>query len=48
MAIAAYRLKHCGWSLEHALDEMARYGFDRERDAVQARHLQGYFEHLHR
>lgn len=46
MSIAAYRLKHCGWRLDQALDEMARYGFDRKRDAVQAEHLQGYVEQV--
>ena len=46
MAIAAYRLQHCRWNLEQTLEEMARYGFDRERDSGQVEHLLGYVQHL--
>ena len=46
MAIAAYRLRHCGWTLEQSLREMARYGFDPKRDSLQVEHLQGYLTHL--
>lgn len=46
MALAAYRLKHCGWSLADVLVEMERFGFDRGEDHEQAEHLQRYEEHL--
>ncbi len=46
MAIAAYRLKHCGWPLDETLGEMARFGFDRSRDWEQEVHLRSYVAHL--
>jgi protein tyrosine phosphatase (PTP) superfamily phosphohydrolase (DUF442 family) len=46
MAVAAYRLRHCGWTLEQALEEMTRFGFDRQRDAPQVEHLEQYCVHL--
>lgn len=42
MAIAAYRLKYCNWSLDEALREMKLFGFDPIDDWEQAEHLQAY------
>ena len=45
MAIAAYRLKHCGWSLDAALDEMAHYGYDRANDLDKANLLREFMQY---
>lgn len=46
--LAAYRLKHCGWSLERALSELVeRYDLDREgKEGVLVRHLSAYAKRL--
>ena len=46
MAIAAYRLKHCGWTPDDAIDEMAKYGYDSANDKDKAILLNEYVEHL--
>lgn len=45
-AIAAFRIKHCGWSVEQAFAEMGRYGFDPKRDGVQMQHLRRFVSEL--
>ncbi len=42
MALAAFRLKHCGWELEQALGEIGRYGFERHQNWRQLEYLEGY------
>jgi protein tyrosine/serine phosphatase len=47
-ALAAYRMKHCRWSLGRALDEARRFGLDDAltKDRELAEHLAGYERHL--
>ena len=44
-AIVAYRLKHCGWTIEQALAEAMRHGL-RERHTELIEHLTAYAESL--
>jgi protein-tyrosine phosphatase len=44
-AIVAYRLKHCGWTIEQALAEAMRYGLS-ERHTELIAHLTAYGESL--
>ena len=46
MALAAYRLKHCGWPIKRALGEITEYGFDRRKNSRQLEYLRAYVEHL--
>ena len=46
MALAAYRLKHCGWTLDQVVAELKRYRFTPSRRKQQFEHLKGYIEHL--
>lgn len=47
-ALAAYRARHCGWSLEQILKELDRHGLDREEERDLCDHLANYFEYVHR
>jgi len=45
--LAAYRLKHGGWTIERTLGELeALYGLDPEKEAVLADHLREYAKHV--
>jgi protein-tyrosine phosphatase len=46
-AIVAYRLKHCGWTIEQALAEAMRYGLS-VRHAELIEHLTAYAKALHK
>jgi protein-S-isoprenylcysteine O-methyltransferase Ste14 len=46
MSLAAYRLKHCGWSLHETIDEMVLNGYDRQNDLEKVVLLRNYIEHL--
>ena len=43
-AYAAWRMKHCGWSLDQALAEAAKYGVTVGGEPELCEHLGGYFE----
>lgn len=47
-ALAAYRMRHCGWSLEDALRELdEHYDLDRHgKESVLVEHLTAYKKHL--
>jgi len=45
-AIAAYRIKHLGWSLEQAVAEAEKYGFDRTDNRLLYEHLRQYVEYV--
>jgi len=46
-ALAAYRMRDCGWTLDQALKEVEdHYGLNREKEAVLVRHLTDYARHL--
>ncbi|MFO0972807.1 MAG: hypothetical protein U1A27_05110 [Phycisphaerae bacterium] len=43
-ATAVYRMRHCGWTAEQAIDELARrYGLDRAAEAALCDHLRRYY-----
>lgn len=43
-ATAAWRMKHCGWSADQAIDELTRrYGFEPGDEARLAAHLRAYY-----
>ena len=46
MALAAYRMKYCGWTLEQVLVELRQFKFGRRRRKNQFEHLKGYIEHI--
>ncbi|MCK6484294.1 MAG: hypothetical protein L6R00_09190 [Phycisphaerae bacterium] len=46
-ALAAYRMRHCGWTFEAALAELDRFGLDREKEAPLCDHLRRYAEERH-
>jgi len=41
-ALAAYRLKHLGWSLEQVLEELEQYDLDRDAERELVDHLAGF------
>ena len=41
--LAAYRMKHCGWTVEQALAELDEFGLDRVKEAKLCEHLVGYY-----
>ena len=43
-AYAAWRMKHCGWNLDQALAEAAKYGVTVGGEPELCEHLGGYFE----
>jgi protein tyrosine/serine phosphatase len=43
-AYVAWRVKHCGWSLDEALDEVADYGITPDRRPGLVDHLRRYYE----
>jgi len=45
-AIAAYRMKHCGWTSDRAIAEAERYGLSRHDNAELYEHLRRYYESL--
>ena len=46
-ALAAYRMRDCGWTLQQALKELEdHYGLDRQKEAILVRHLTDYARHL--
>ncbi|MGB9625171.1 MAG: protein-tyrosine phosphatase family protein, partial [Phycisphaerae bacterium] len=45
-AIAAYRMKHCGWTYDRAIAEAEHYGLSRHDNAELYEHLRGYSESL--
>lgn len=47
-ALAAYRMRHCGWSLDQALEELEdRHGLDPDgKESVLVDHLTAYEKHL--
>ena len=47
-ALAAYRARHCGWSLEQILKELDHHGLDRDEERILCDHLAAYMEHVHR
>ncbi len=42
--LAAYRMKHCGWSFDEAAQELAQYGISLRRDADLLDHLRAFYE----
>lgn len=46
-ALAAYRLRNCGWSLGQALQELDRHGLDREKERALCDHLAAYSKYVH-
>jgi protein-tyrosine phosphatase len=43
-AVAAYRMRHCGWTLEQTLAELEeKYGLDRTAEAALVEHLEKYW-----
>jgi hypothetical protein len=42
-AIAAYRMRRCGWTLEQAIQELEQFGFDRHADRELYDHLAAYW-----
>lgn len=42
-ALAAYRMRRCGWTLEQALAELEHYGLDPARQAKLRGHLERYW-----
>lgn len=42
-ALAAYRMKHCGWDIEKALSELDNFGLDRVGKADLVEHLRAYY-----
>jgi protein tyrosine phosphatase (PTP) superfamily phosphohydrolase (DUF442 family) len=46
MALAAYRIKHCAWSMDQVVGELQRYGFDPAEHGRQLRHLHDYVAHV--
>ncbi len=42
-AIAAYRMRHCGWSLEQALAESDRFGWPLSENPELCEHLRSYY-----
>lgn len=47
MCIAAFRLKHCGWTLDATIDEMVKNGYDHANDMAKETLLRKYIERLH-
>ncbi len=45
-AIAAYRMKHCGWTYEEAIAEAERHGLDRDDNPELYAHLKEYAARL--
>ena len=43
-ALAAYRMRHCGWTLEQALRELDQYDLDRATEAALCEHLRRYYD----
>jgi protein tyrosine/serine phosphatase len=43
-ACAAWRMKHCGWTFEQAMEECEAYGLDPQHDAGLYEHLRTYYE----
>lgn len=43
-ALAAYRMRHCGWTIDAALTELDRFGLDRQKEAPLCDHLRRYAE----
>ena len=42
--VAAYRMRHCGWTLEQALEESERFGWSLREKPELCAHLQRYYE----
>lgn len=45
-ALAAYRMKHCGWTLARALAELEAHGLHRTEEAELCEHLRLYSLHV--
>ena len=43
-AQAAWRMRHCGWTIEQALSELDRFDLDRSDDTTLVEHLRKYYE----
>ncbi|MCK6456279.1 MAG: hypothetical protein L6Q92_07085 [Phycisphaerae bacterium] len=43
-ALAAYRMRHCGWTFEQTLRELERFGLDLAEDEALVQHLRKYWE----
>lgn len=46
--LAAYRLKHCGWTIDQVLSELDEYDLYRVEEAELCDHLRTYAEHVAR
>ncbi len=46
--LAAYRMKHCGWTIDKALSELDEYDLYRVEEAELCDHLRKYAEHVAR
>lgn len=47
VVLAAYRIKHCGWSLQRVFEELDAHGLDREEEKPLCDHIRAYFDRLH-